>query len=70
MNNTTIINPFNSDNSCIANIKTQHLQIMTTITDRILKFVLMIKKPIVTNLHSLLLLLLAGSVPLLISILF
>lgn len=34
MNNTAIIKPFDSDSSNIANIKTQ---IMTTITDRILK---------------------------------
>ena len=33
-----IINTFNSDNSNIAKIKTQHSQIMTTITNRILKF--------------------------------
>ena len=49
MNNTTIINPFHSNNSNIANIKTQHRQIMTTITDRILKFEPIIKKPIVAN---------------------
>ena len=46
MNNTAIIKPFDSDNSNIANIKTQ---IMTTITDRILKFEPMIKKPIIAN---------------------
>ena len=40
MNNTAIIKPFDSDNSNIANIKTQ---IMTTITDRILKFEPMIR---------------------------
>ena len=57
MNNTTIINIFNSDNSNIAYINTLHCQIMTTIVYRILKFESMIKKPIVTN-HSLLLLLL------------
>ena len=49
MNNITIINPFTSHNSNIANIKTQHSQIMTTITNIILKFKPMIKKPIVPN---------------------
>ena len=38
MNNTTIINPFNIDNSNITNIKAQHRQIMTTTRDKILKF--------------------------------
>ena len=38
MNNTTIINLFNIDNSNITNIKAQHRQVMTTIRDRILKF--------------------------------
>ena len=32
MNNTTIINTFNSDNSNIANIKSHRQQIMTIIT--------------------------------------
>ena len=49
MNNTTIINIFNSDNSNIAYIKTQHGQMMTAIACRILKIESMIKKPIVTN---------------------
>ena len=49
MNNTTISSSFNSDNSNIANSKTQHRQIITTITYRILKFEPLIKKPIVTN---------------------
>ena len=44
MNNTTIINTFNCDDSNIANIKTQHGQVMTTITNRILKFKPKIKK--------------------------
>ena len=57
--NTTIINIFNSDNSNIAYIKTQHCHIMTIITYIILKFESMIKKPIVTN-DSLLSLLLVG----------
>ena len=49
MNNTTIVNILNSDNSNIADIKTKHCQIMTSIAYRILKFESMIKKPIVTN---------------------
>ena len=49
MNNTTIINNLNSDNRNVANIKSQHHQIMKAITNRILKFELMIKKSIVTN---------------------
>ena len=43
MNKTMIINTYNSDNSNIANIKTQHQQIRSTITNRFLKFELMIK---------------------------
>ena len=43
MTNTTIINTFNSDNSNIAYINTEHCQIMTTIADRMLKFKPMIK---------------------------
>ena len=49
MNNTTIIDPFNSDNSNIANIKTQHCQIKKTITNGILKFKPTIKQPIVAD---------------------
>ena len=49
VNKTRIINTFNSDNRNIANIKTKHCKIMTTITNRILKFELKIKKPIVTD---------------------
>ena len=56
------MNTFNSDNSNIANIKTQHQEIMTTITNRILKIKPVIKISIVTIIHSLLLLLLATSV--------
>ena len=37
VNNATIINNFNSDNSKIANIKTKYHQIMTTIRNRILR---------------------------------
>ena len=49
MNNTTILNTFDSDNSNVAYIKTQHRQIMATITYKILKFEPMIKKAIVPN---------------------
>ena len=49
MTNATIINTFNSDSSNIANIKTKYCQIMTTITNRILKFNPMIKKPIAVD---------------------
>ena len=49
MNYLAINNSFKSDNSTIANIKTQYYQIMTTILSRILKFKPVIKKPIVTN---------------------
>ena len=49
MNNTTVINIFNSDNINIAYIKAQNRQIMTTITNIILKFEPMTKKPLVTN---------------------
>ena len=37
MNNTTTENSFNDDNSNINNIKTQQCQIMTTLTNVILK---------------------------------
>ena len=49
MNNTTIINTFNSDNNNITCIKIQHRKIMANIRYKILKFELMIKKPIVAN---------------------
>ena len=49
MNNKTVIDTFNNDNSNVAYIKTQHCQFMTTIAYRILKLELMIKKPIVTK---------------------
>ena len=69
MNNTRIINIFNSNNSNIAYNKTQNRQIMTTIVYIILKFESMIKKPIMANIHALLFLLLARSTPSPISIL-
>ena len=70
MNNTTRINAFNSDNSNITYIKTQHRQIMTAITDRILKFQPIIKKPIVvTNPTFLAVIFLATLIPLLKSVL-
>ena len=50
MNNTTIINTFNSDNSNITNINTKLLKIMTTITGITLKYKKMIAKKVVTNL--------------------
>ena len=49
MNNTTLISTFNSDNSKIVNIKTQHQQITTIITNRFLKFKSITKIPILTN---------------------
>ena len=49
MNITAIINSFNSDNSNIANVKKQHRQIMTVITDRIFRFEPMIENLIVSN---------------------
>ena len=36
--NVMIINAFNNGNTNIANLKTQHRQIMTTVTNKILKF--------------------------------
>ena len=44
MNDTTITNIFNSDNSNMNNIKTQRCHTVKTITSRILKF-----KPIIKN---------------------
>ena len=52
MNNTTIINIFESDNSNIAYINNLHCQIMTTIAYRILKFESIIKKPVMANYTS------------------
>ena len=49
MNNTTIVNIFNNDNSNYAYIKTQHYQIMAIIAYRIFKLEFMIKKPSVAN---------------------
>ena len=69
MNNTTIIDIFKSGNSSIANIKTQDYQIMTIITNIILKFEPMIKIPLVTNHVDFLVVTLTGSIPSLISIL-
>ena len=42
MNNTTIINIFNSDNSDIAYVKTQNSQIMASIAYRTMKYESMI----------------------------
>ena len=49
MNNTTIIKTFTRDNRNIANFKTQHCQIMTTIENGISKFETMIKISIVAD---------------------
>ena len=49
MNNTTIINIFNSNNSNVDYIKTQNCQTMTTRPNRILKLESMINKSIVAN---------------------
>ena len=49
MNNIAIINTFNSDNSKTAKMKTQHCQIMTTITNVILIFKLVIEIPLATS---------------------
>ena len=49
LNNTTISNTFSSNNNNVAYIKTEHRQIMVTISYRILKFEPMIKEAIVTN---------------------
>ena len=58
-----VINIFNSDNSNIASNKTQHCEIMTTIAYIILKFESVIKNQQWQIIHTLLLLLLARSVP-------
>ena len=49
MDNTTIINIFNSNNNNVASIKTENSQIMKTVRYQILKFEPMIKKSIVAN---------------------
>ena len=49
MENTTIINIYDSNNSNITYINNKHCQIMTTIAYRIFKFESVIKKSIVTN---------------------
>ena len=49
MNNTTIINIFNSDNSDIAYVKTQNSQIMASIAYRTMKYESMIWKRMVEN---------------------
>ena len=49
MNNTTIINIFNGDNSSIAYINTRHCQVITTIAFIVLKVESMIKKSKVKN---------------------
>ena len=59
MNNTIIINTFNSDNDNIVKIKAQYCQIMKNITNGILKLETIMKILIVANYTYLLLLLLA-----------
>ena len=49
MNNTIIINTFNSDNSSMTNIKAKHQHITATITNRFLELKPVIKKLAVTN---------------------
>ena len=49
MNNTTIINISNINNSNIAYMNTYHCQIMTTIAYRIVKYESRIKKAIMAN---------------------
>ena len=49
INNTTITNIFNIENSDITKTKTQYYQIMTVISNKILIFKPLIKKPIATN---------------------
>ena len=68
-NNTTISNTFNSDNSNITNIKTQHCQIMTTIKNEILTYNVMIKIPKVTNHTVFTIINFSNIIPLFISIL-
>ena len=51
MNNATIVNTFNCDNSDTAYIRTQNRQIIEAIATRILKVEPLIKKTILTN-HS------------------
>ena len=63
MDNTTIINTFDSEKNNIANIKTQHCQIMATITNEILRFELVIKIIILVNYIFYLLLFLVRSIP-------
>ena len=49
MNGTTIICTIKSETSSTTDIKTRQKQIMTTITNRFLKFIPIIKIPIVAN---------------------
>ena len=49
INNSTIVNTFKSDNSNISYIQRKHCKSMSTITNRILKIKLMLKKPILTD---------------------
>ena len=49
MNNTTIINIFNSDNTTVTYIDIKHCQIIATMTYIMLKIKRIIEKPIVLN---------------------
>ena len=49
MNKTAIIKTFNSHDSNITYIRTQHQQIIATITNRFFKFQVMIKTPLVAG---------------------
>ena len=49
MNDIELTSIFNSDDSNISDIKTQHYQIMATITYRILKLEPMTEKPTMAN---------------------
>ena len=49
MNDIKLTNTFNSDDSNISDIKTQHCQVMATITYRISKLEPMTEKPTIAN---------------------
>ena len=63
MNNTTIINPLNSENIIIVKVKTQNCQIMAIIANKILKLESWLKNQWLQIIYSLLLTLLVESIP-------
>ena len=63
MNNTTIINPLNSENIIIVKVKTQNCQIMAIIANKILKLEPWLKNQWLQIIYSLLLTLLVESIP-------